>query len=103
MATKFALRDGVFTYQGLSFNVQGASVQLDGTHSLRSKTVDLSGVVLAERDRVADADRLQELVAEAVRSAVQEEWRRHPIGHHGGRHPGSAEDRPRLGPTLKGE
>ena len=46
MATKFALRDGVFAYQGLSFDVQGASVQLDGTHSLRAKTVDLSGVVL---------------------------------------------------------
>ena len=46
MATKFVLRDGVFTYQGLSFDVQGASVKLDGTHSLRAKTVDLSGVVL---------------------------------------------------------
>ena len=46
MATKFALRDGVFTYQGLSFDVEGASVQLNGTHSLRSKAVDLAGVVL---------------------------------------------------------
>ena len=46
MATKFALRDGVFTYKALSFDVQGASVKLDGTHSLRSKAVDLSGVVL---------------------------------------------------------
>jgi len=46
METKFALRDGVLTYQGLSFNVQGASVQMNGTHSLRTKTVDLSGVVL---------------------------------------------------------
>ena len=48
MATKFALRDGVFTYQGLSFNVRGASVKLDGTHSLRAKTIDLSGVVLLD-------------------------------------------------------
>jgi hypothetical protein len=46
MATQFALRDGVFTYRRLSFNVQGASVQLDGTHSLRAKTLDLSGIVL---------------------------------------------------------
>jgi hypothetical protein len=46
MATKFTLRNGVFTYRGLSFNVQGATVRLDGTHSLRSKAVDLSGVVL---------------------------------------------------------
>lgn len=46
MATKFVLNKGVFTYRGLSFNVQGASVHLDGTHSLRSKAVDLSGVVL---------------------------------------------------------
>lgn len=48
MAAKFALQNGVFTYRGLSFKVQGAAVQLDGTHSLRSKTVDLSGVALLE-------------------------------------------------------
>lgn len=48
MAAKFALQNGVFTYRGLSFKVQGASVQLDGTHSLRSRTVDLSGVALLE-------------------------------------------------------
>jgi hypothetical protein len=46
MSTKFALADGVFTYQGLSFNVEGATVTLDGTHSLRSKSVRLAGVVL---------------------------------------------------------
>jgi hypothetical protein len=46
MAAKFSLQDGVFTYQSLSFQVAGASVKLDGTHSLRSKNVDLSGVVL---------------------------------------------------------
>lgn len=46
LATKFVLADGVFTYQGLSFDVEGASVKLDGTHSLRSKAMDLSGVVL---------------------------------------------------------
>ena len=46
MATKFTLKNGVFTYRGLSFNVKGASIRLDGTHSLRSKAVDLSGVVL---------------------------------------------------------
>lgn len=46
MSTKFVLNRGVFTYKGLSFNVQGAGVRLDGTHSLRSKVVDLNGVVL---------------------------------------------------------
>jgi AsmA-like C-terminal region len=46
MATQFVLRDGVLTYRRLSFDVQGAKVLLDGTHSLRAKTVDLSGVVL---------------------------------------------------------
>ena len=45
MSSKFALRNGVFTYQALSFNVQGADVQLNGTHSLRSKTLDLAGEV----------------------------------------------------------
>ena len=46
MATRFVLKNGVFAYQSLSFNVQGASIRLDGTHSLRSKAVDLSGIVL---------------------------------------------------------
>ncbi len=45
MAAKFALKDGLFTYETLSFNVQGADVQLNGTHSLRSKTLDLAGEV----------------------------------------------------------
>jgi hypothetical protein len=46
MATKFVLSNGVLKYQGLSFSVQGAVIRLNGTHSLRSKSVDFSGVVL---------------------------------------------------------
>lgn len=46
MSTKFTLSKGVFTYQGLSFDVKGATVRLDGTHSLRSKAVNLTGEVL---------------------------------------------------------
>ena len=46
MSTKFVLNKGVFRYQGLSFNVKGAQIRLDGTHSLRSKAVDFAGVVL---------------------------------------------------------
>ena len=91
MATKFVLNNGVFTYQGLSFNVQGAQIRLDGTHSLRSKTVDFAGVVLLNATVSQTQTGYQELVAEAVRSAVQKERRRHPIGHHRGRHPGSTE------------
>jgi hypothetical protein len=45
MSTKFALRDGVFTYQGLTFTVQGADVQLDGTHDLRARSLNLAGEV----------------------------------------------------------
>ena len=48
MGAKFTLRNGVFTYDGLSFKVRGATVQLAGTHSLRSKAVDLSGVALLQ-------------------------------------------------------
>ncbi len=48
LAGQFSLQNGMFTYRGLSFNIQGAAVQLDGTHSLRSKAVDLSGVALLE-------------------------------------------------------
>jgi hypothetical protein len=43
--TKFALRNGVFRYEGLSFKVQGADVRLNGTHSLRAKTLNLAGEV----------------------------------------------------------
>ena len=46
VATKFVLHKGVFTYSGLSFSVQGAAIKLDGTHSLKSKVVDLQGVAL---------------------------------------------------------
>ena len=46
MSTKFVLNKGVLRYQGLSFNVDGAQIRLDGTHSLRSKSVDFAGVVL---------------------------------------------------------
>lgn len=48
LATKFSLQNGLFTYRGLSFKIKGASVQLDGTHSLRSKSVDLSGVAMLD-------------------------------------------------------
>lgn len=46
LSAKFSLNKGVFTYRGLTFNVQGARIELAGTHSLKSKAVDLSGVVL---------------------------------------------------------
>lgn len=45
LSTRFALKNGVFTYQTLTFNVQGADVQLNGTHSLRSKSLNLAGEV----------------------------------------------------------
>ena len=48
MYTKFTLRDGQLTYQNLSFKVQGADVRLDGTHSLRSKSLNLAGEVLLQ-------------------------------------------------------
>ena len=46
MAVKFALTKGVFTYEGLSFRVEGADIRLAGTHSLRSRAINLSGVAL---------------------------------------------------------
>ena len=45
LSTKFALKNGEFTYQTLTFNVQGADVLLNGTHSLRSKSLNLAGEV----------------------------------------------------------
>lgn len=46
MSAKFSLRKGIFTYQGLSFRVQGADIRLAGTHSLKSKALALEGVAL---------------------------------------------------------
>ena len=46
MSTKFTLTRGQFTYRGLSFNVAGAAIKLDGTHSLLTKSVNLAGEVL---------------------------------------------------------
>lgn len=46
MAATFTLRRGVFTYRALSFDVRGAKVSLDGTHSLKSKAINLQGVAL---------------------------------------------------------
>jgi hypothetical protein len=46
MAAKFSLRKGVFTYEGLSFRVKGADIQLAGTHSLKSKSIQFAGVAL---------------------------------------------------------
>lgn len=46
MATQFTLDKGVFTYKDLSFAVPGAIIRVDGTHSLKSRAVQLSGVAL---------------------------------------------------------
>ena len=40
------LSKSVLTYRGLAFNVQGASIKLDGTHRLAPKTLSLQGEVL---------------------------------------------------------
>lgn len=44
LAAKFSLQKGVLRYRALSFIVEGANIQLDGTHSLKSRTLDLEGV-----------------------------------------------------------
>jgi len=46
VSSRFALRKGVLSYDGLTFDVQGATVRLNGSHALRSKTLALSGEVL---------------------------------------------------------
>jgi hypothetical protein len=45
LSTRFALKNGEFRYQTLTFTVQGAAVELNGTHSLRSKSLNLAGEV----------------------------------------------------------
>lgn len=46
VTSKFVLRKKVLTYRGLAFNVQGASIKLDGEHRLEPKTLALRGEVL---------------------------------------------------------
>jgi hypothetical protein len=46
MTATFSLRRGIFTYDGLSFKVQGADIRLAGTHSLKSKAIAFAGVAL---------------------------------------------------------
>lgn len=45
MSTTFAMRNGLLTYRGLSFTVAGAAIHLNGTHSLRTKALNLAGDV----------------------------------------------------------
>ena len=45
VTSKFNLNRGVLTYDGLSFDVEGASVKLNGSHALKSRTLDLNGEV----------------------------------------------------------
>jgi AsmA-like C-terminal region len=46
MATTFTLEKGAAVYRNFSFSVRGATIRLDGTHSLKTKAVNLSGAVL---------------------------------------------------------
>ncbi len=78
--------------------VPGAVVQrpgrrrAPGRHPLAPvESRGLRGRGAAQGDRVANADRRQELAVEADRSVVQEEGRRHTAGHHDRRDAGSAE------------
>ena len=48
VSSKFALAKSVVTYRGLAFNVQGATIKLDGTHRLQPKTLSLEGEVLLQ-------------------------------------------------------
>ena len=46
VASKFSLNQGMLTYHGLTFDVEGASVRLNGSHALRSRALNLNGEVL---------------------------------------------------------
>jgi hypothetical protein len=48
VTSKFVFAKSVVTYRGLAFNVQGASIKLDGTHHLQPKTLALEGEVLLQ-------------------------------------------------------
>jgi hypothetical protein len=103
MATEFVLRDGVFTHRGLSFNVQGASVRLDGTHSLRAKTVDLSGVVLLN----ATVSQTQTGLRSLLLKPFDPLFKKSGAGTRLVIKVAGTQDHPKiglqLGPTLKGE
>jgi len=48
VASKFTLDKGVLTYQGLSFEVDGAAIRLNGSHALKTRALNLDGEVLLD-------------------------------------------------------
>jgi hypothetical protein len=103
MATEFVLRDGVLTYRRLSFDVQGAKVLLDGTHSLRAKTVDLSGVVLL----TATVSQTQTGIRSLLLKPFDPLFKKNGAGTRLVITVAGTQDQPKiglqLGPTIKGE
>jgi len=103
MAAEFVLRDGVFSYRRLSFDVKGASVQLEGTHSLRAKTVDLSGVVLLN----ATVSQTQTGLRSLLLKPFDPLFKKNGAGTRLVITVAGTQDQPKiglqLGPTIKGE
>ena len=95
LSSKFALKNGVFTYQTLTFNVQGADVQSERHAFTALEVAQPRRRSAAERHGVANDDGLQELALETLRSVVQKERGRHPAGDPRRRDAGPAEGRPR--------
>ena len=44
-SSRFTLSRGRFTFKDLTFQVEGATIDLNGTYALRSQVIDLSGAV----------------------------------------------------------
>jgi hypothetical protein len=93
----------VFTYQGLSFKIQGATVQLAGTHSLRSKAVDLSGVALLD----ATVSQTQTGYKSWLLKPFDPLFRKNGAGTRLSIHVAGTQDQPKigleLGRTLRGQ
>jgi hypothetical protein len=103
MATSFTMRDGVLTYSGLSFNVTGALVRLDGTHSLRTRTVNLAGEVLLN----ATVSQTQTGMKRWLLKPLDPLFRKNQAGTRLVITVGGTQDQPKvaldLGKTLKGQ
>jgi hypothetical protein len=45
MHSKFRMKDGVITFDGLAFSVPGAQINLDGTYALNGEQMDMHGTI----------------------------------------------------------
>ena len=71
MRGKFHLKNGVITFQQLTFSVAGAVIRLDGTYKMRGEELDFNGELRTDARLSADGGRQEIVFPEGYRSVFQ--------------------------------